>query len=117
MRLKNEPSKQRGLQMDTDKLLSSTCAGVRIFISGDLHRSLSFAMNSTGRRIRHASYAFRYLWAIARRDVRGRRPTLIARQQQWAPRRASVGSQLASVHSEPTGVRCGTVAVCREHWD
>ena len=53
VRLKNEPSKQRGLQMDTDKLLSSTCAGVRIFISGDLYRSLSFAMNSTGRRIRH----------------------------------------------------------------
>jgi hypothetical protein len=26
-------------------------------------------------------------------------------------------SQLASVHSEPTGVRRGTVAVRREHWD
>ena len=39
---------------------------------------------------------------IARRDVRGRRPTLVARQQQWAPRQASVGSQQASVHSEPT---------------
>ena len=48
----------------------------------------------------------------------GRRPTLIARQQQWAPRQASAWalSRQACIMSRQREVRW-TVAVCREHWD